>query len=295
MNNHYQLRGTLFVALSGLLFGFMGYFGTELVKENFSVTNMLFWRFFVATLWVACLALFSQNNFFKNIPDRMTLLRTFIIGAISYSACSELFFLASEYTGTGIAMVIFFCFPVFVTLFAWLTTTWQMNKYAALSLLAIILGLILLKGHGSHRLSVIGIVFAIFAGLSYAVYVMTSKQNTKNIDANLLTFLVCLGNAFIFFTLSYATHTLKVPTLLHTWLYVFAIGLIATALPIQLLLNGIKHISPIKASILSVLEPVVTLLAGVILLHESMSIIQSIGIIIVLLGALLIQFERQDD
>jgi drug/metabolite transporter (DMT)-like permease len=216
-----------------------------------------------------------------------------LLGGASYSLGSLFFFLASKYTGTGVAMVIFFCFPVFVTLFSWVTTSWRMNIHAAMSLIAIIAGLMLLKGHGSHRLSLTGIIFAILAGISYAIYVIYSKNNIKNIDSNLLTFLVCLGNTLIFFVLSCATKSFYIPHTLHAWFYISALGIVATAIPIQLLLDGIKHISPIKASILSVLEPVVTLLVGVTLLNESMSGVQAAGIMIILFGAILIQFERQ--
>ncbi len=293
MKNDAQLRGTLLVGLSGLLYGFMGFFGTELIHENLSVSTMLFWRFFIATLWVLGTALWCKRNFFKKAPDRRTLFQTLLLGAASYSGASSLFFLASQYTGTGIAMVIFFCYPVFVTLFAWVTTNWKMNKYTAASLFAILLGLTLLQGEGTHAFNFFGILLAIISGLSYAIYVISSKHHTQNFDSELLTFLVCLGNSIIFLIIACTTKSFLIPTSLHAWLYIGAIGIIATALPIQLLLDGIKHVTPIKASILSVLEPVVTLLVGVLLLHESMCSLQTIGVMIILLGALLIQFERQ--
>jgi drug/metabolite transporter (DMT)-like permease len=287
-----QLRGTLLVALSGLLYGFMGFFGTHLIQENLSVSNMLFWRFFIATIWVLGTAFWYKRNFFKKLPDKRILLRTLLLGAVSYSGGSFFFFLASQYTGTGVAMVIFFCFPVFVTLFTWMTTSWKMNKYAAASLFTILLGLFLLKGHGTHTLNLVGILLAVISGVSYAIYVISSKHNTKNFDSELLTFLVCLGNSIIFLIVSIATKHFSIPTTLHAWIYISAIGVVATALPIQLLLDGIKHVSPVKASILSVLEPVVTLLVGVLLLHESMSSLQALGVLTILLGALVIQFER---
>lgn len=288
-----EIRGALLVAFSGLLYGFMAFFGTELISINLTVTTMLFWRFFVAMIWVLVSAAWQKKKIFRDPPNHSTLLQIILLGGASYSLGSLFFFLASKYTGTGVAMVIFFCFPVFVTLFSWVTTSWRMNIHAAMSLIAIIAGLMLLKGHGSHRLSLTGIIFAILAGISYAIYVIYSKNNIKNIDSNLLTFLVCLGNTLIFFVLSCATKSFYIPHTLHAWFYISALGIVATAIPIQLLLDGIKHISPIKASILSVLEPVVTLLVGVTLLNESMSGVQAAGIMIILFGAILIQFERQ--
>lgn len=73
----------------------------------------------------------------------------------------------------------------------------------------------------------------------------------------------------------------------HVAASLFAV-IVATAIPIQLLLDGLKYVSPVKASILSVFEPLVTVFIGFVLLHETMSSLQSIGITIVLLGAILI-------
>lgn len=293
-NNHLEIRGAFLVAFSGLLYGFMAYFGTQLININLTVTTMLFWRFFLAMVWVLLSATWQKKKIFKNLPSYSVLLKIILLGGASYSGGSLFFFLASEYTGTGVAMVIFFCFPVFVTLFAWVTSSWRMNIHGASSLIAIVIGLLLLKGHGTHALSLPGITFAIIAGISYAFYVIYSKKNTTHLDSNLLTFLVCLGNSLIFFIISCVTKSFYVPTTLHAWIYISAIGIVATAIPIQLLLDGIKHVSSIKASILSVLEPVVTLLVGISLLKESMSGIQAAGIMVILLGAILIQFEKKE-
>lgn len=292
-NNALEIRGGLLVALSGLLYGFMAYFGTQLIHIKLTVATMLFWRFSLAMVWVLVSAVWQKKKIFQNLPSYTTLLQVLILCGISYSGGSIFFFLASKYTGTGVAMVIFFCFPVFVTLYSWATTSWRMNIHAAGSLLAIMIGLMLLKGHGSHSISLAGIIFAIIAGISYAAYVIYSKNNIKNMDSGLLTFLVCLGNSIIFLIVSCVTKSFYVPDTFHAWTYIIALGIVATALPIQLLLDGIKHISSIKASILSVFEPVVTLLVGVTLLNESMTGIQALGIMIVLFGAILIQFERK--
>lgn len=291
-----EIRGTLLVTLSGLLYGFMGYFGTQLIHQHFSLPAMLFWRFFIAMWWVGLSALVTRKNIFADLNHSSTLLRTVLISGISYSGASALFFVASQYTGTGIAMVIFFCFPVFVTLFTWATTHWQMNRYTATSLVAIVVGLFLLKGRHTHAVTLTGIAWAVGSGISYAIYVLSSKQiMNKNINSSLLTFLVCLGTSLTFFILAVCTHSFFIPSSLTTWCYIIAFGVIATAIPIQLLLEGIKYISSIKASILSVLEPVMTLLVGVVLLDESMSVWQTVGVAIVLMGALFIQFEKRSE
>lgn len=287
-----QMRGTLLVGLSGLLFGSLGYLGTKLLELDFTVENMLFWRFFVATFWILLVSALLKKNIFQTKNPDTSILKTLLFVTVSYSGGSAFYFLASKYIGTGVGMVIFFSFPVFVALFTWVLNGWRLNKYAIASLIAVVIGLLFLKGQGDNALDLTGLILGVIAALSYAIYVYGSQHSAKKIDSLLLTLLVCFGNMVIFLLLSFYTKSFVIPANPAAWFYICAIGIVATVLPIQLLLNGLKYISPIKASILSVFEPVVTVLMGLLLLGETLSYGQSLGIVIVLLGAILIQFER---
>jgi len=286
-----QLHGTLLVTLSGLLYGFLGYLGTQLLRAEFTVENMLFWRFLFATLWMLIPTLILKKSSSEKKHAHSVLLKIVIFSTLTYSGATAFYFLGTRYIGTGISMVIFFSYPIFVTLFAWLLGQWRMNKIALLSLCIVLIGLICLKGQGQHTLNLLGLLFAILSALFYAAYVYGSHHLGKNIEANLMTLLVCIGNTAIFFVLSSFTHSLYWPTTLSTVGYALALGILATAIPIQLLLKGMQYISPVKASILSVLEPVVTVLIGVLLLAEAISPLQWLGMMIMLAGAITIQFE----
>jgi drug/metabolite transporter (DMT)-like permease len=163
-----------------------------------------------------------------------------------------------------------------------------------LSLMTMTTGLILLRDSPTHPFDAMGIFFGIMAAICYAFYVVGSKHIASyTIDSNVLTMMVCLGCAFIFLILSIASHNFVLPKTIKSWLYLFSLGIFATALPIQLMLKGLKYISSMRASIISVLEPLVTVLVGILLLKESISHLQLIGAFIILGSALLIQFQKE--
>jgi drug/metabolite transporter (DMT)-like permease len=280
------------VALSAILYGFLGYLGTQLLHEHFSVSSMLFWRFFIATVWIFLFNLFQSSLGPTSKPSLGTLLTSFLLGALFYSSGAAFFFLACRETGTGLAMVIFFCYPLFVALLVWLQNRSNLDKFTLLSLVLILSGLILLKGRNENALSFIGIVFAIVSALCYAFYVFNSKKILTQLSATSCTTLVCLSCALVFSLLSVTTGSFIWPTTLSSLFYVLALGIIATALPIQLLLKGMQVIDPMQASILSVLEPIVTLAVGVAFLGELISPLQTLGILIILTGAFIAQFSR---
>lgn len=291
LTDNNRLRGTLMAAISGMLYGMIGYFGIQLLNQEFSVPAMLFWRFFIAALWMFFIGLFSNKHhtLLLNCKPR-TLCLLAGAGALCYSGCSAFYYLSSIYIGTGPAMVLFYAFPVFIILFSMIFDNWRMNKYTFAALLMVILGLILLNGRNMHITSLIGILYGLIAAFSYGIYVYTSQASSKKVDTHWLTLLICFGCALLFLALSHITDTFRTPHTTQAWTDILVLAIVATAIPIQLLLNGLKYISPIKASILSLLEPIVTVLVGMIFLHEKLVGLQALGIMIILFGALVIQF-----
>jgi drug/metabolite transporter (DMT)-like permease len=282
--------GAFLAALSGALFGLMGFLGTRLLQLHYTVGNMLFWRFCVATLWMLMATLLWKKKLVKKL-NKQALIQTLGIAAFLYSAGSSLYFLSSQFIGTGLAMALFFSFPIFVALFSCFFSRWRMDGYTFISLIAMVIGIILLKDEHATQANVHGVMLALLSAFFYATYVYRSRAMTKNINPHLLTLLVCMGNMLIFFVYSCTTHNFIFPTALNAWLYICALGVLATALPIQLLLDSLKYISPVKASILTTLELVVTLLMGWLLLDEQVTLLQMAGVVVLLTGAILIQLE----
>lgn len=284
-----QLHGSLLVALSAILYGVLGYFGTQLVQHHFPIAMMLFWRFIIAAMWILLSNFFAKQNIFLFQGNKKDLLNVLTIGVLSYSGSSIFYFMASAFIGTGIAMVIFFAYPIFILMFTAFFQPATLNKTTIFSLIDVIIGLFCLKGNSEQHLQYHGVWIAVFAGFCYSIYVYSSKYTLKSLNSSLLTFLVCLGNAFLFLLIASKSHHFIWPVGMREWLWIFALGIFATALPIQLMLEGLKLIDPMRAAILSVLEPVVTVILGIIFLGESLSILQGLGIVVVLAAAILIQ------
>jgi len=288
-------QASLLVAASGILYGFLGFLGTTILQDNISIATMLFWRFVLAGSWIIfCVFKNTSSSKMAHFLDKRTLFFMFILGAIGYAGSSVFYFIASQYTGTGLAMVIFFSYPIIVALSSWLIQKKSFNKGILLTLMMMMIGFILLQDFSTNQVNITGIFFGVIAAVCYAFYVIGSKHITSQpVDENVLTAIVCFGCAFIFLLLSVSSNSFILPTSIKTWVYLIALGILATALPIQLMLKGLKYVSSMRASIISVLEPLVTVLVGIVLLDESISHLQLIGAVIILSSALLVQFQKE--
>jgi drug/metabolite transporter (DMT)-like permease len=79
----------------------------------------------------------------------------------------------------------------------------------------------------------------------------------------------------------------EVPT--DAWWALFGIGLLATAVAMQAFYAGARRIGAAQASLVSTVEPVYTITLAALLLHESLTPIQILGGIMVIMGVLIAQ------
>lgn len=281
-----EWRGILFAIASGLFFGAIGYFAMGILQADISIPNMLFWRFFIAGLFTT---LISFSVFKKQIYR--DLFKSFLLCAVFYSSSTALYFLSSTYIGTGLAMVIFFTFPVFVIFLSWLFYKQKISPIYYIAIALILIGLGLLSHNAEIALDAIGILFAIFSAVLYAIYLVASKKQAGQLHPLLLTLMVCYSCSFVFFNISIFHGSFVIPQTLEVWGHVMGLAVICTALPILFTLYGLKYISAAKTSILSALEPVIVVIIGVLFLEEAITFKQVLGIIIILSAAILVQCD----
>jgi drug/metabolite transporter (DMT)-like permease len=296
MSVHYKkiVQASMLVALSGILYGFLGYLGTRVMQENTSIAMMLFWRFFIAGIWMFLFVLKSHLKKKTFAIDPQILIFTFFLGALGYAGSSGFYFIASHYIGTGLAMVIFFSYPIIIALSSWIIHRKKLTMQTIFILAMMVAGLFLLQNSFNHAFNLIGVFWGIIAALCYAFYVMGSKRfSSISVDSTVLTMMVSFGCALIFLLLCISEKTFFFPHSLKSWIHLLLLGILATALPIQLMLEGLKYISSMRASIISVLEPLVTVFIGIFLLNESVSYLQILGGMLILGSALLVQFQRE--
>lgn len=288
-------RGILFTALSALLYGCIGYFGARLLALGLSVNNMLFWRFFCSSILLlpSLIILVRRYNLSKHVKALSSL---FVIGGLFHGSGTAFYFEASKSIGTGLAMVIFFAYPIFVVALSFFLKKTPVSRITLGALFLIILGCALIASGGSTATSfdLRGLLLALMSGLCYGIYVFYSKDLSQGLSPLLSTLCVCLGSMCIFVVyISFGSHNFQVPDSQEAWVLLSLFALFGTVLPVLLLLAGIKYLSASTASIISVLEPVVVLGVGAVLLDEPLQAVQLIGAMIILSATILVYLKPQ--
>ncbi|MES2503426.1 MAG: EamA family transporter [Myxococcota bacterium] len=279
--------GVIYTAISAILYGTIGYFGARLSGIGFDVSDLLFWRFAFSCLLLLPAFLLSLKSLKKD--DYRTIGIIILLGIIFYGYGTGLYFKSARLIGTGLGMVIFFAYPLFVVLFSWAFHKQKPSVKTMFALALIVVGssMIAFGERGEFRVDLLGIVLAAGSGLGYACYIFSSKSIKNNLSPMVSTFWVCFGCTITFvLEAGFQQHTLIWPETSDAWMLIAGFALFGTVLPIFLFLMGIKTLPASKASIISVLEPVAVLVLGVCVLGESITGIQLIGAAIILSSAL---------
>jgi drug/metabolite transporter (DMT)-like permease len=275
-------RAAIFlVLLSALGFGSIGLFAKIAYGTGVSPTMLLALRFVLAAAFLAPII------WFKRLPlPRGRALAGFILMGALYSAQSQSFFTALLYASSGLVALLLYIYPALVTALA-LMLGWEKREPRTVGLLALALVGTAITLGGKLDGQPIGIALALLAATIYAVYILVGDRLTQGVHPLSATCVVLSSAAVINGGLALAGGA-ALPQGATVWLAVGAIALFSTVLAIGAFLTGIKHIGAAQASIVSTMEPVVTLALGVALLNESLSITQLLGGAMVLAAVILL-------
>lgn len=288
-------QGFLFTVLSALLYGSIGFFGSSLRQQGLSVLDLCLWRFAAS----AVLLLPFMSFFIVKIGSTASAIKNacmvFALGAIFYSTSTYFYFAASQSLGTGLAMIIFFTYPIYVVMIESFQKKAIPSAKIWIAISLIVVGCVLISCNKSVHFDQLGLCLGLISAFAYSMYVASSKHVAQSMHPIFATFLVCLGNAAAFFIASifFQNKSDFIPSYASiSWVYILLFAIFGTVLPVLLLLKGMKLISSSEAAIISVLEPVVVLAIGYLMLNEPLTAIQIFGSILILCSALTIVARR---
>lgn len=258
------------VLLSALGFGSIAFFAKIAYASGTSPSALLALRFGLAVFMLAPLVWVKRLR----LP-RGGVLAGYILMGCLYTAQAQSYFNALLYASSGLVALLLYIYPVLVTLFA-VFLGWEKADRRSLVLTAMAcLGLAVTLG-GKLQGQPAGIALGILAAAIYAVYILIGNKLSRDTHP-LSASLVILATAACGNTLLAMSSGTSLPGNFVGWMSIGAIALFSTGMAIAFFLTGVKVIGASQASILSTLEPVLTLTIGVLLLGEHVSGTQLFG------------------
>ena len=284
-------RGALLVLASAAAFGAMGIFGKLAYEQGATVGTLLAVRFVLAAALFWLLLLSNGGTGALRMLPRRDIAIAVALGAIGYSAQAGGYFAALERLDASLLSLLLYTVPAIVAVAAIALGRERGSRRTAGALMLASVGLVLvLAGAAAGTLDPTGAVLGLAAACVYSAYILTSEGVSGRIAPLALGTLVCSGAA-VTLTLGAAVQGDLTPGAVSPLGFVWLAGVavVSTVGAIGLFFAGLRRVGPTAASILSTLEPVVTVGLAFVVFGESLGPVQLAGGVLVLLAVLVVR------
>ena len=266
-------KGYIYTALSAIIFGLMPLLTKIIIARGATSLTIPFFRVFYVTIVLFFVLKIKKIDLYLEKRDLLSAILTSIFGSgLTIIILNESY----NYVDTGIATSLHFLYPLFVAILCCFFYGEKIKKKQILSLSFVLVGIIcfMSKGNGS----LFGYFLSIASGLTYAFYlVKMDKSGLVKMNALKLSFYLALFTTIEIFTMNLFMQDVvfKMDVLSYTLLLVLALS--SSFLATVLLQKGVLLLGSTRASFICLLEPVTTMIVGILWLNEALTFNKGLG------------------
>jgi drug/metabolite transporter (DMT)-like permease len=280
--------GVVFGLISASLYGITPIFVYHATDNGADSFGLMCSRYIIAVVVLLIYRTFKMG--LGNWPSRKLSLKLFLLGAIGLYSNSICMFTAFDYLPSGLAMVLFYFYPILVVLFGWVFFRHVPPKIIwpclAITLLGVALSASNLSGGQAKGVAII--VFGAFAYAIYSVLAAASMPKTDLVSGLILIF----GGAGFSFVVVWLIDPPGLPTTMpfvaDVWLPALEIGIVGTIGAMGIFFAGMNLIGASKSAVIQTWEVLVAICSGVFFLNQSFSIRQLFGAVLILSGVIVL-------
>jgi len=288
------LAGIAFVVTSAIAFGAMAILARFAFASGVDTATLLALRFSLAAV-VMFTVLRARG---LSLPRGSTLGVLMALGAAGYGGQAICYFTALRLAPAGLAALLLYLHPALVAVLGAVFLHERLTA-AKLAALAIALAGTMLTvapaiGSDARGLApnvLVGLGFAMTSAAFYATYIVVAAWIGRRADALPMSTVVITSAAAVF-VIATLIRGPQWPGTATGWLAVAGIAILSTVLAITLYFAGLERIGPVRASTLSTVEPLCTVLLAAWVLDESIAPVQLAGGALILTAAVLIARAR---
>ena len=266
-------KGYIYTALSAIIFGLMPLLTKIIIARGATSLTIAFFRVFYVTIVLFFVLKLKKIDLRLEKRELLSALLTSIFGSgLTIIILNESY----NYVDTGIATSLHFLYPLFVAILCCFFYGEKIKKKQIISLSFALVGIIcfMSKGNGS----LFGYFLAIASGLTYAFYlVKMDKTGLVKMNALKLSFYLALFTTIEIFTINLFMQDVvfKMDAIAYGLLLVLALS--SSFLATVLLQQGVLLLGSTRASFICLLEPVTSMIVGILFLGEALTLNKGLG------------------
>lgn len=279
-----MIQGLIYSVISAIAFGMLVIFAKLGYRAGLDAVTMLQYRF---TFGVAIMFLYLFFHDRSQLSARpKTIARCAFIGLFIYPIQSIFFVASARYIPASTTALIFYFYPVAVTLLSAMFLGMKINRIMLISI-ALVLGGCGLVFYDAflQQMHMGGVLLATGSMAVFSVYLILVQRLLKDEEPLRATLYI-----LFFASLSYNAYSgfSAYVNMSRDALFIgLGLGLIASVVAMIFLYLSIKIVGSVYTSIFSSIEPVATLVAAAWLLEEKIVMLQVFGVVLIIAGVIL--------
>lgn len=298
-----KFQGYLYAALAAATYGTNPIFAKPLYAAGMNPDSVLLFRYCIAIVMMALLMGWNALQKRKTLKELFVVQRhsmpQLVLMGLLMSASSILLFVSYNYMPVGIASTLLFIYPILVAVIMTLCFHEKLSWLIVICLLVATTGIgMLCKGDNStggmgSDAFLIGFLCVMASSLSYAIYLVgLNKTRIRTIASLPVTFYVLVFGSLIYVVRILCGVPLVVPYNLEMWLCCLGLGLFPTVISLVMTSRAIQCIGSTQTALLGALEPVTAVVLGILVLGETLTLREIIGMILIFVSVSLVVKRR---
>jgi drug/metabolite transporter (DMT)-like permease len=281
--------GGVLTALAALLFGGIVTVGRSPTVRDVPVTSLLAVRFAAAAVVLAVLLLATRQPL---LPARGEGRRLLLLGALGYGVESALFFLALSRGTAATVTLLFYTYPVWVTLFSALFGIGVPGLLVGGSLVAAVAGAgIVVASSGGLDISGLGVAFALASAFTISFFLIGLQVMVRRSPSLVASLWIAVAASLAHGAFALVSGTGRLPVWPDEWVAILAMGLLTSG-AFFLLFLGVRRLGAVRSSIIASLEPVAAALLALAFLGEPVRLGVIVGGTLIVGGAITASLAR---
>ncbi|MFA5620123.1 MAG: DMT family transporter [Weeksellaceae bacterium] len=279
-----KVKGYILAVISAASYGLIPLFVLPVKQAGISLDTTLFYRFFIAAVFVFAILLYRKESLKINWNG----LWVFVVLGLFYGLSSDLLFKGYDLLTPGIASTILFVYPAIIALILFIFFKEKINNRMITALLITFTGVYVLSVNGfSFQINLPGLMITLGSALFYALYLITVNKTKIQVSGWKLTFYSLLFTS-VYYLLKMIFQRENI--LLHDFQTLFnftLFALITTVISLSALVYAVQLIGSTPTAVLGAFEPVVAVLVSVLIFNEAITKNLVFGVILILLGVII--------
>ena len=264
-----------------LLFGSSGIFASQI---HMASNEIVFLRTGIGSLLLGAIFLLTKKSraFGKNKKDSVLL----ILSGMGLGGGWIFLHEAYQQIGVGISTLLYYCAPAVVMALSPIFFKEKLNWKKGAGFLAVLCGMFLINGQAVQTgTSLWGLFCAVMSAVMYAAMLITNKkaESIKGMENATFQLIFSFLTVAVYLLLKDGIH-IAIPA--GDWLPVLMLGLVNTGFGCYMYFSSIGYLKVQTVAVCGYLEPLSAVVLSAVVLGEAMGILQIMGAVLILGGAM---------